>query len=402
MTKRTTLAFIIASLFGQHAFAASHFDNQFAVDDQYTVHTAESQIFDVLKNDIGEDLVIESVLSGYGEFAITDNKVLFTPSASALAEENPQAKFGYTVVNKEGQRETGAVIIDYDLSEENHAPVAMDDHLYAVKKQSVFADVLKNDYDSDEGDTLSVAETFSYDALVEIQDNGQLRVERLNDKTPIEVIYNVIDNHNDHDYGMLTIDYVESDEVILAKDDLYSEQAQSETLTLDVLANDVFSSDQTQITRVVSKLDIITIEGDHLVFAPTADFDYSEPYRFAYTITANGHSDDAAVTLSFEQNAENHPPVLQEDVVYAERLSSARISPLANDTDQDNDPLTLTAAFSESGNTEIDGEDIVFTPNTDFEGQNAQIIYEASDGKFDGKARQIITVHYNDESKLCE
>ena len=402
MTKRTSLAFIMASLFGQHAFAASHFDNQFAVDDQYTVHTAESQIFDVLKNDIGEDLAIESVLSGYGEFAITDNKVLFTPSASVLAEEHPQAKFGYTVVNKEGQRETGAVIIDYDLSAENHAPVAMDDHLYAVKNQSVFADVLKNDYDPDEGDTLSVAEAFSYDALVEIQDNGQLRVERLNDKTPIEVIYNVIDNHDDHDYGMLTIDYVENDELILAKDDLYSEQAQSETLTLDVLANDVFSSEQTQITRVVSKLDVITIEGDHLVFAPTADFDYSEPYRFAYTISANGHSDDAAVTLSFDQHVENHPPVLQEDVVYAERLGSVRISPLANDTDQDNDPLTLTAVFSESGNTEIDGEEIIFTPNADFEEQDAQIIYEASDGQFDGKARQMITVHYNDESSLCE
>lgn len=402
MTKRTTLAFIMASLFGQHAFAASHFDNQFAVDDQYTVHTAESQIFDVLKNDIGEDLEIESVLSGYGEFAITDNKVLFTPSTSVLSEEHPQAKFGYTVVNKEGQRETGAVIIDYDLSAENHAPVAIDDHLYAVKNQSAFADVLKNDYDPDEGDTLSVAEAFSYDALVEIQDNGQLRVERLNDKTPIEVIYNVIDNHDDHDYGMLTIDYVENDELILAKDDLYSEQAQSETLTLDVLANDVFSSEQTQITRVVSKLDVITIEGDHLVFAPTADFDYSEPYRFAYTITANGHSDDAAVTLSFDQHVENHPPVLQEDVVYAERLGSVHISPLANDTDQDNDPLTLTAVFSESGNTEIDGEEIIFTPNADFEEQDAQIIYEASDGKFDGKARQMITVHYNDESSLCE
>ena len=172
--------------------------------------------------------------------------------------------------------------------------------------------------------------------------------------------------------------------------------------TKPVLANDVFSSEQTQITRVVSKQDVITIEGDHLVFAPTADFDYSEPYRFAYTITANGHSDDAAVTLSFDQNVVNHPPVLQADVVYAERLGSVRISPLANDTDQDNDPLTLTAAFSESGNTEVDGEEIIFTPNADFEEQDAQIIYEASDGKFDGKARQMITVHYNDASSLCE
>ncbi|HFK4418722.1 TPA: hypothetical protein ACGTRQ_003790 [Vibrio parahaemolyticus] len=80
-------------------------------------------------------------------------------------------------------------------------------------------------------------------------------------------------NHNDHDYGMLTIDNVESDEDFLAKDELYSELAQSETLTLDVLAND---------------------------------------------------------------------------------------------TEQDNDPLTLTAAFSESGNTEINSEDIIFTPNSDF------------------------------------
>ncbi|HHC7130296.1 TPA: Ig-like domain-containing protein [Vibrio parahaemolyticus] len=389
-------------LLGQHAFAASHVDNQFAVDDQYTVHTAESQVFDVLANDIGENLIIESALSGYGEFAVTDNKVLFTPSASVLAEDSPQAKFGYTVVNGEGLRETGIAVVNYDLSAGNHAPVAMDDHLYAVKNKSVFADVLKNDYDPDEGDTLSVAEAFSYDALVELQDDGQLRVDRISNKTPIEVIYNVIDSDHDHDYGMLTIDYVEDEDVLLAKDDLYLDQVPSEVLTFDVLANDVFSNEQTQITRIVSKLDVITIDRDYLVFTPTSDFDYSEPYRFAYTITANGHSDDAIVTLSFNQNVVNHAPVLQEDTVYAERLGSVRIRPLANDTDQDNDPLTLTAAFSESGNTEIDGEEIIFTPNADFDEQNAQILYEASDGRFDGKARQIITIHYADGSKLCE
>ncbi|EGQ8057369.1 hypothetical protein HPX47_004843 [Vibrio alginolyticus] len=404
MIKRTTLALVITSLFCQHVFAVSHADNQFVVDDQYTVHTAESQIFDVLRNDIGDNLVIESALSGYGEFDITGNKVLFTPSKDVLAQEHPQAKFGYTATNQKGEQETGIVIVNYELSSENHSPVAMDDHLYAAKNQPAFANVLKNDYDPDEGDSLSVSEVFSYDALVEIQDDGSLRVDRINaDKTPIEVVYNLVDDHGDHDYGTLTIDYLADEEMILAKDDLYSSLPKNESISLPVLENDIIANDDTKITSLISKLDVVKINEDEIIFTPTENFDYSEPYKFGYTISSNGNYDTAIVTLEFDQTTVNHPPILQEDVVYADsRLSSVRISPLTNDTDQDDDSLTLTAAFSESGNTEIDGEAIIFTPNTDFEGQDAQIIYEASDGKFDGKARQMITVHYNDESSLCD
>lgn len=99
--------------------ASSHADNQFVVDDQFTVHTSEPQVFDVLRNDIGENLIIESVLSSHGEFAVTGNKVLFTPSTETFNQEQPQAKFGYLAMNESGDKETGIVIVDYELSTEN-------------------------------------------------------------------------------------------------------------------------------------------------------------------------------------------------------------------------------------------------------------------------------------------
>lgn len=402
--KKATLTLISTTLLSQYALAGSHADNQFVVDDQFAVRTSEAQVFDVLKNDIGEGLTIESALSSDGEFVVTGNKVLFTPSEEVLTQEHPQAKFGYTAVNKDGYRETGIVVVDYDLSIENHSPVAMDDHLYAAKNQPVFANVLKNDVDPDEGDILSVVEALSYDALVEIQEDGSLRVDRINtDKSSIEVVYNVADNYGAHDYGKLTIDYLVDEDVIVAKDDLYDALLKNQPLSLSVLDNDIIANDHTKVTNVISKLDVVKINGNNIDFMPTDDFDYSEPYKFGYTITSNGHYDTAIVTLEFEQSSINHPPVLQEDVVYADRLGSVRITPLENDSDPDNDPLVITAAFSESGDTQILGDELIFTPNSDFSDSEAQILYEVSDGKHDGKARQMITVHYNDTSdSLCE
>ncbi len=398
--KKFTVLFV--SLLSQHVFAASHADNSFVVDDQFNVNTSEGQVFDVLKNDIGDNLVIDSVLSGYGEFVITGNKVLFTPSPEVLQLDQPQAKFGYTAINKDGEKETGIVVVNYELSTDNHPPVAMDDHLYASKNQPVFADVLKNDFDEDEGDTISVVEAFSYDALVEVKDDGTLRVDRFStEKNPIEVMYNLADSHGDHDYGKLTIDYLADEEIIVANDDKYSSLSKNQVVSLPVLENDVIANDHTKITNTISKLNVVEINGDTITFTPTPDFDYSVPYKFGYTITSNDHYDTATVVLEFDQSVINHPPVLQEDTVYAERFSSVHIKPLENDMDPDGDKLEITAAFSEHGNTDIVGDELIFTPAPDFEGQEAQILYEVSDNKVDGRVRQMITVHFN-EATTCE
>lgn len=395
--KKKLISVVMTSVLSHSAFASSHADNQFVVDDEYTVHTVETQVFDVLKNDIGEGLIIDTVLSGYGEFDIIGNKVLFTPSEDVLNQENPSAKFGYTVTNKNGEKETGIVTINYEAVINNHAPVAVDDHLYAAKNQPVIANVLKNDYDPDKGDTLVVEEAFSPDALIDVQTDGLLRVDRINtEKSSIEVTYNLVDSNGDHDYATLTIDYLPDEDVILANDDLYNSIPQFESFSLSVLENDVIANDHTKIVSVISKLDVVQIVGEQIVFTPTNNFNYSLPYKFGYTISSNGHFDSAIVTLDFNQNPVNHPPTLNPDTVYADRLAQTiYIDPLKNDIDQDNDLLTITAAFSESGDTEIKGNKLEFTPNSDLSGSEAKILYEVSDGGFEGRAREMITVHYN-------
>ena len=128
---------------------------------------------------------------------------------------------------------------------------------------------------------------------------------------------------------------------------------------------------------MISKKDVVKINGNQIDFVPTEGFDYSEPYKFGYTISSNGNNDTAIVSLEFNQTSTNHPPVLSPDVVYAEHLGSVRITPLENDSDQDNDPLVITAAFSDSGNTVNNGKELIFTPNSDFVGTDAQILFSA-------------------------
>ncbi|MGF1873641.1 Ig-like domain-containing protein [Photobacterium indicum] len=372
---------------------ASHANNQFVVDDQFMANSTEPQLFDVLKNDIGDNLKIESVLTGDGDFVITDNKVLFTPSSETLSQEHPQGKFGYTVKNKEGIPETGIAIITYELSSNNHSPIAMDDHTYATTGDKVIVNVLKNDYDPDEGDVLIVSEALSYDAVVEIQDNGNIRVNRLTDKTPIEVTYNLSDQYGDHDYGKLTIDYVSNEDLIIAMDDQFNNMPINTSFTLNVLENDIIANDHTVISKLISKENVVQINNGLVTFTPSDGFNYSAPYKFGYTIKSDDHYDDGIVTINFHESTINNAPITHDDIIYANSINPIKIAPLMNDIDPDGDPLTIIRSFSEDGETSITDDHIIFTPSSILKDQDVEIIYEITDGNGE-YAYGRITLHY--------
>ena len=81
----------------------------------------------------------------------------------------------------------------------------------------------------------------------------------------------------------------------------------------------------------------------------------------------------------------NHAPVAKADSGFvttantAVTISAATL--LANDTDQDGNPLTLTGVSSPShGTVKIDGSNVIFTPTTGYTG-SAGFSYSISDGK---------------------
>src|SRR5882672_8691187 len=75
----------------------------------------------------------------------------------------------------------------------------------------------------------------------------------------------------------------------------------------------------------------------------------------------------------------NDPPVAVNDTATTPEDTSVSIPVLANDSDVDGDPLTITTASGTNGTVSIVGTNLVFTPATNFNGV-ATLSYTISDG----------------------
>lgn len=89
----------------------------------------------------------------------------------------------------------------------------------------------------------------------------------------------------------------------------------------------------------------------------------------------------------------NRPPVAVDDVATVPRNSSGQAIPvLANDSDPDGDPLTITSvATPANGSVTISGNTIVYAPRAGFIGADS-FVYTISDGALSASATVRITV----------
>ncbi|MEG4633611.1 FG-GAP-like repeat-containing protein [Microcoleus sp. AR_TQ3_B6] len=136
---------------------------------------------------------------------------------------------------------------------------------------------------------------------------------------------------------------------------------------------------------------------DFITFTPTTGF--SGNASFNYSISdGKGGSSSATVTV-----AVNAPPIANADTVSTNQNTATNITVatlLANDTDANNDPLSITGVSNFTGGTAVlnnngtptnSADDfITFTPTTGFSG-NASFNYSLSDGK-GGSSSATVTV----------
>lgn len=115
-----------------------------------------------------------------------------------------------------------------------------------------------------------------------------------------------------------------------------------------------------------------------ILFTPTKD--YNGNATFTYTISdGNGGTDTATVTLRV--NPVNDAPIAVDDAfVTDEGTALTSMNVLGNDTDKENDTLSVTNANSHDGTVSINPDGTLnFTPNANFTGV-ATITYAISDG----------------------
>ncbi|HHP0510651.1 TPA: Ig-like domain-containing protein, partial [Vibrio harveyi] len=165
------------------------------------------------------------------------------------------------------------------------------------------------------------------------------------------------------------------------------------SVSIDVLANDQDAdSDSLSIESATVPAEQGTVEiiDGKLIFTPAEDFNGEA--TVTYVVTDGALTDEATVTVTV--NPINDAPVAVNNTVTTDEDTAVTIDVLANDSDPENDTLTITAASvpTEQGTVAIVDGKLVFTPAENFNG-DATISYTVSDGELTDDATVAVTVN---------
>ena len=129
----------------------------------------------------------------------------------------------------------------------------------------------------------------------------------------------------------------------------------------------------------------------NLVYTP--DPNYFGPDSFSFK-SVYGSARSAEATVSITVNPSGAPPIAQADAATTTRNTTVVVPVLANDSDPDGDPLTITTVTQgTNGTVTNNGTSVSYRPRSGFTGTDS-FTYTVSDGD-GGTATAIVTVTVN-------
>ncbi len=365
-----------------------------ATNDAFSVANASTgNIFDVLANDTdanGDPLAISSVSApSSGTASISAGKIVYNAAAGFAGT----ATFTYTISDGKGGTATATVTVTVNAAA-NTPPVAAND-AFTVANGSTgnIFNVLANDTDAN-GDPLTIT-------TVSTPSSGTASI------SAGKIVYNAAAGFA----GTATFTYTISDgkggtanatvtvtvsaaanTPPVATNDAFTVANGSTGNVLDVLANDTDANgDPLTITTVSAPSSgTASISAGKIVYNAAAGF--AGTATFTYTISdGKGGTASATVTVTVSAAA-NTPPVATNDSFNVANGSTGNVlDVLANDTDANGDPLTISSVSTpSSGTASISAGKIVYNAAAGFAG-TATFTYTISDGK-GGTANATVTV----------
>ncbi|HHP0472517.1 TPA: Ig-like domain-containing protein, partial [Vibrio harveyi] len=365
-------------------------DAPVAVNDTVTTDEDTAVTIDVLTNDSDPEndtltITAASVPTEQGTVAIVDGKLVFTPAENF----NGDASISYTI--SDGQLTDDATVA-VTVNPVNDAPVAVNDAVSTDEDTAVTIDVLANDRDP-ENDQLTItnASVPAEQGTVAIIDGKLVFTPAENFNGDATISYTISDGQLTDDATVAVTVNPVNDTPVAVNDAVSTDE--DTAVTIDVLANDRDpENDQLTITNasVPAEQGTVTIVDGKLVFTPAENFNGDA--TISYTISDGQLTDDATVAVTV--NPVNDAPVAVNDTVATDEDTAVTIDVLANDSDPENDTLTITAASvpAEQGTVTIVDGKLVFTPAENFNG-DATISYTISDGQLTDDATVAVTVN---------
>jgi hypothetical protein len=347
-------------------------DAPVAGDDTASVVEDGSVAVTVLGNDADVDddlLTVTSTQGANGSVVINgDDTVTYTPEA----DFNGTDSFTYTVSDGE-DNDTATVTVTVGAA--NDAPVAADDSASTTEDNPISVAVLVNDTDP-ENDTLEVsAVTQGTNGAVQHTRSGTaIYTPAANFHGTDSFTYTASDGNGGTDTAMVTVTISSINDAPVANDDPAS-VAEDGSVTVAVLANDTDADNDTLTVTAVTQGTHGTVTLNPVTYTPAAN--YNGPDTFTYTISdGNGGTDTATVNVTV--GSANDAPVANDDTATVAEDGSVSIPVLTNDTDLDNDTLTVISVTQPANGT-VTMNPVTYTPNANFFGTNS-FTYTVSDG----------------------
>ena len=351
-----------------------------ANDDNIEANEEEAKTFNVLGNDNDPDgdtltISIESTPE-HGTVSVGDGgELTYTPEADFSGADS----FTYSATDGGGLRDVATVTINVNPT--NDPPTAGDDSVNAKEDEAVTINVLENDADPD-GDSLSVSiiEGPQHGNIVVNDDNTVTYTPAADYNNPSEpdgFVYNISDGQLNAT-AKVTVKVTPSNDKPKANDDEATTN-EDEAVAINVLANDK-DVDEDDLTVEVSQPPgngSVTVNDDKTItYTPNDNFNGSD--SFEYRISDGKQDDTAKVTITV--NAVNDAPTAANDEAATDAGVSVTINVLDNDSDPDNDSLTIAIADGPAnGAAQIVDNTVVYTPNAEFGGSET-ITYSVTDG----------------------
>ena len=373
-----------------------------AKDDNVSTAYETKVTVDVLANDSDKDkdkLTIDSFTTpSNGAVEKKDGKLIYAPNENFSGDDS----FSYVVTDGEDKAEAKVTVNVKEEEKKNSIPVAKDDNASTSYETSVSINVLKNDTDADGEDLTIKSYTTPDNGTVENVD-GELVYTPKDEFSGEDSFKYTVTDGTDTATAKVVIKVEEEEKgepvnnVPVAQDDKATTKYEQK-VEIDVLKNDTDKDDDTLTIKSYTQPSNGTIEqeDEKLIYTPKDEFSGDD--SFSYTITDGVDDATARVSINVkeqpkeEKPTKNTPPVAKKDKVKTKYETEITIDVLKNDSDKDEDKLTIISYTDpENGTVEnVDGE-LLYTPNDKFSGKDS-FEYTISDGTDEATAEVEVKV----------
>ena len=332
-------------------------------------------------------------------------------SGAILNHEDPDRdSYSVTVKAEDEFNLTATATFEITVGDVNEAPTAVPDTPSTPEGDAVTFDVLANDTDPDDGDTLTAAiatrpaanlgsvslDPDTYEVTYTPPDsdfNG-----------PVTFTYTASDGEFDDDASVtITVDPVNDPPTFPAATAArsISERAQPGVLVGAAVTAEDVDGDVLEYSLSLPGAPgffVIDAETGQISVGPTPDFEL-ETYNATVTVT-DEEGEIATIAVPITVTDVNDAPTAGNDTASVDEDKSVTIDVLANDSDPEGVALRVSVATQpanglatvDSDETSSEYNHITYTPNANYHGTDP-FTYTASDGEIGSDARVTVTVN---------